>query len=176
MSARLPEFADLLRYADQRILLEGEIELGKMPRLLSSLTSSEGSVKVSLEFGVDEQRIRFMRGAISTDLLLCCQRCMEPVEYPVAIEIAFALVKGEAEAERLPEGYEPYIVPEELPALAEIVEDELILALPIVARHEGETVCAPQRHSTDDNVEPQQVAEQDERENPFAILSGLKKH
>lgn len=175
MFGRLPVFVDLKRYADQGVMLEGELELSKMSRLLESLTSDEGSIKVAINFGIDEQRIRYMRIEATAELMLRCQRCMQPVEQQVVLNSALGLISSEAQAERLTGEYEPFLIPDAQTAIAEIIEDELILALPIVPRHADQLACAPVDYSSDD-AEQEKVVEQEEKVNPFAALSDLKKH
>lgn len=101
-------------------------------------------------------------------LALVCQRCLGPVEAAVEVDRSFLFVADESAAAQLDADQE-----EDVLALArfldlrELMEDELLLALPLVPRHE---VCSqPLPVPTD---EP---GEDDERRNPFAALAGLKR-
>jgi len=104
---------------------------------------------------------------------MICQRCMKPMSVQVASEVSLGIVSSDARAAQLPEGFEPLIVEEEPIALARVVEDELILALPIVALHEDQA-CEPvleELQAEADKIERQTEAQT----NPFAALSELKR-
>lgn len=144
-------------------------------RLVPLLRSSAGSVEIELEFGVDAERVSFVRGRIVGELDVTCQRCLGSMTLPVDFEFSLGLVRSEAEGNRLPPRYEPLLVESDLVSLADVVEDELILALPIIARHGDAEPCAmPVPGSAaaggqgNDDVS---VA----KTNPFAILGKLKK-
>jgi uncharacterized protein len=106
-----------------------------MSRLRSSLSSDEGEVRVDLSFGVDEEGIRFIKGHMETCLILECQRCLEPFSYEIIGDFMSGIVRTEKEADRLPERYDPLLVPESSLVLGEMIEDELIISLPIVPMH-----------------------------------------
>ncbi len=173
MSGRLPELIDPFRLAEQRVLLDGELAFAAMPRLAAALADAEGGVQVHCEFGVDEQHARFVRIEVRGDLQLQCQRCMGLVAYPVQLTVALAIVGSEAAAERLLGDYEPLIVREERIPLAELIEDELLLALPVVARHADEQQCAPGDWVAGAPEDPGE--EPAPRKNPFAVLGELKR-
>lgn len=101
---------------------------------------------------------------------LTCQRCLQPFEVPLTFERRLRFVRGEAEAEALDaESEDDVLALSRSLDLRELIEDELLLALPIVPRHE---VC-PQPL-------PMAVGEEDleedvpERPHPFAALQALK--
>jgi DUF177 domain-containing protein len=169
MSDRLPEAIDPIRLADQQKLLKGRIPLSRMRRLGPSLAVADGWVEVDLGFGVDDLGIRYLGGRISAELQLVCQRCMEPMALPVAAAPSLGLVRSDAEAERLPSYYEPLVVGSEPMLLSTLVEDELILALPIVPVHPAD-LC-PARSST---AAKDDTAPAPESAGPFAVLAALK--
>ena len=102
-------------------------------------------------------------------VLLCCQRCLGPVFTQVAAERSFRFVATEAEAEALDAELEDdVLVLERAMNLRDLVEDELLLALPLVPRHE---VCPePLPSSTRDELPEDEL----EKPNPFAALARLK--
>jgi uncharacterized protein len=73
---------------------------------------------------------------------LICQRCLEGFRQPVNARIEMALVEGGA-GESVPEGCEPLIVEEGRLRPIDLVEDELIMALPLVPRHARSDECGP---------------------------------
>lgn len=104
----------------------------------------------------------------STTVLLECQRCLQPLRQVLHVDRRCRFVRGEAEAARLDEESEDDVL-ELMPRLDlhGLVEDELILALPLVPRHE----CCPVPLPT-----PVQPEEPDEpAPNPFAALAALRR-
>jgi len=100
-----------------------------------------------------------------------CQRCLTPVDVPLDVERSFRFVADEATAEALDEECD-----EDLLALSrefdlrELIEDELLMALPVVPRHEECPTSVPLA-SSDDDFE----AANSEKPNPFAALAALRK-
>ncbi len=166
---RLPVHIDPVRMADTRRLFQGEVALAEMSRLTEVLQDADGKVSVSLEFGCDEEGIRFMRGRVQTEVTLLCQRCLEPMRQPVDNEFALALVLNEPEADGLPSHYEPLLLDGKPLFLRDVIEDEVLLALPIVPRHPAEE-CGARLESGEENTEQ----DDGKRDNPFASLADLK--
>lgn len=167
MSQQLPEQIDPFRLARQRRVLSGQIDVVRMKRLAPLLYSSEGAARVELEFGVDtDLHVQYMRGNVSVDLQMSCQRCLQPMTQHVEATIALGLVTTQRQSDEMPTHYEPLLVENDTVFLVDVIEDELLLALPIVAVHPPEA-CAAQVATSDDAPEPR-------RENPFAKLAQLK--
>ena len=172
MLKRVPQFIDPHRLADTGERIAGQTDLVPMSRLAPMLYSTDTVAEVDLGFGVDEQGIRCVRGRVSASLSMICQRCLEPMQIPIAAQVSLGIVSSEAEASRLPEGYEPLIAAADPMPLASLIEDELILALPAIARHPASDCKAkPAAHN--------EVAE-DAQDNaggatgPFAVLARLR--
>lgn len=173
MSERLPERIDPYRLADQRRILEGAYALEKMPRLVDAVEQAEGQVNVRFEFNRSPQGYAELDGHIEADLVLICQRCLGPMDYSVRSEIHLAIVPSDAEATQLQDEIDTAVVPEEL-FLRDFIEDELMLSLPLISRHEREEDCdetaSQYLHADFEQVE----AQQEKKDNPFSVLSELK--
>lgn len=105
-----------------------------------------------------------------TVLPLTCQRCLGPVEVPVEVDRSFRFVADEdMAAAQDEEAEEDVLALSRSFDLVELVEDELLMALPLAPRHE---VC-PQPVAMGVADEAFDSAPQ-ERENPFAVLGKLK--
>ncbi len=167
MSGRLPLKIDPIRLAEEGIRLSGSLELSKMTRLAPSLVEPLGQVEVELEFDRDGS-LKLLHGRVHGVLRLQCQRCMEELELPLDEELNLGLILAEGEADRLPAGYEPLLVTSQEIELAEIVEDELLLSLPLFPMHE-EGQCQPARPP-----EPEEAPPAEEKPNPFGVLAKLK--
>ncbi len=167
-SQHLPVQFAPFRLARQGQRLKGAIEIKGMARLTEALSDTEGAVGIELQFGIDEQGTFYARGHLSTQIQMTCQRCMKPVTLPIEADVALVFVSGDDQARNLAPDYDPYMVGNDAVTLAELVEDELILALPIVALHEDKT-CEPileRLHTEADQSDQTQV-----KPNPFAVLS-----
>ena len=160
----LPSRIDPWRLAAEGERLDGALALAALPRLAAALNRADGVVKVALAAGIDRQGVRFIAGVVRTEVELICQRCLEPLRVALDATVRLGLVRSEAEADRLPEEYEPLLVPEGNLGVADLVEDELLLALPRIPRHEDARDCEANGYRTPDRVEQDQ---------PFATLASL---
>jgi uncharacterized protein len=166
MSANLPEELDAWRMVAARRGVEGRLPLSTLTRLRDSLVDAEGEVRFSLEFGQDALRVPYVELKIDADLPLLCQRSLQRFLFPVRILQRLGLIREEADEAGLPEGYEPLLMPADgMLQTAELVEDELILAVPVVPIMPGTEAM--------DGDWPAEDAER-ESLNPFAALSALK--
>jgi uncharacterized protein len=160
----LPDRINPWQLAAENGRLNGELNLAGLPRLAAMPNHAGGTVSVTLVAGTDGQGVRFIKGRLRTGVELVCQRCLGPLRLPLEVVISLGLVRGEAEFDRLPDEYEPLLVPEGGIAVADLVEDELLLALPRIPRHEDARDCEAHGYRTSDRVEQDQ---------PFATLASL---
>lgn len=166
----LPKVADARKFAQQRIELAGFVAISELPRLQQVVVDDSTRVEVKLSFGQDEQRRKLLTGSAEGAVILTCQRCLEPVTVPVACDIALAIVWDEEQAANLPKSLDPWIVAEEGASdLYQMVEEELLLALPAVAYHSH--MCVPEAlYSSGDG----EVEAKTDKQNPFQVLEQLK--
>ncbi len=160
----LPETVEPIGLADAGRSFRGEIAIAAFERLRPLLADTEGGLRVLLTFRRDERRLRVLTGLIEGRLRLICQRCLQALEFPLQVEFRLGIVASEAEIDRLPEGYEPLLANGELLRTADVVEDEILLLIPAVPMHGGETQCESGYRNR-----PVQ-----ERDNPFSVLEKLK--
>jgi uncharacterized protein len=158
-------------FADKERTLQGQIPLTKFSRLADVLLDSNGSVEVDLSFGKDK-RLATVRGHLRCVLVLECRTCLEALNWPVDITVNLAVVRSLEQAERLAGEYEPLMLEDEKIPLHELVEDELLLALPDFPRHEHD--CLPYKQ-TSGVIQPKANKEtQSPSNNPFSVLAKLK--
>ncbi len=168
---QLPTLIAPFKLARQGQELRGVVSVNGLERLATVLSDDKGHINVLLQFGKDQQGSNLVRGHLSTRVNMVCQRCMKPMSVNVDTNVSLAIVASEERAMQLPEGLEALIVEEEPMALARMIEDELMLALPIVTLHENRD-CEPVLKKLQEETN---VIEQAEKKvNPFAVLSGLK--
>ena len=170
MSVTLPESVDAWRMVSARRSFEGSLPVAMLPRLCSALAGSEGMVSYRLDFGRDALGTDYVEVHAQAPLTLLCQRTLEPFALPVTVDNRLGLIRKERDEAGLPPGCEPLLVAEDgRLAPADVIEDELLLALPLVPMN-------PDSHLPDAVVggdeEGEDAAPQD---NPFAVLRELKK-
>ncbi len=167
MIDHLPERLDLLEAAETGRVLQGRIALVKLERVVPLLATSAGDLEVRLELGKDTDGTLFLQGKISGTVSLQCQRCLEPMALPLKLRFRLGIVTGHEAAGCLHERYEPLLAGSEPALIADIVSDEVLLGLPLVAVHEEGNAC----RSFLQNYHPPGQAKQD---NPFAVLASMK--
>jgi uncharacterized protein len=112
-----------------------------------------------------------LSGTIRASVEMTCQRCLSGVELEVLAEPRLVWVKTEAEMEALPPEYDPLLSADGRIAVPELVEDELLLALPLVPRHTGKA-C---RYIPPAAVVSVPEPEEENTKNAFAELAKLKR-
>ena len=167
MSNTLPDRVDVARQVLARRIFEGVLPLTAMRRLCASLASSAGDVRYSVAFGKDGLGISCLDLRAEAGLKLVCQRTLDEFVYPVSIEQRLGVIAHEADEAALPEGYEPLLSADGQLAIADVIEDELILALPVVPLKPGAPLEWNDPSDDGSDTAPQ---------NPFAALGSLKKH
>ena len=152
---------DGLEFARTGALLQGKFPVADMPRLRSSLHSTQVLLGYEMR-GVPEERGKpALKLKVEGTLQLTCQRCLEAMDWPLRVASTLELATSEAALESEPleaEGPEQVVAGKEMPVL-ELVEDEVLLALPLAPRHER---CAARA-----------AAKAPDRASPFARLRGM---
>jgi uncharacterized protein len=168
MSADLPESIDAWRAVAARRIYEGEVPLGRMKRLEGSLVDTDGSCRFRLEFGRDALGAATVAVSAQAGLPLLCQRSLQRFVLPVHCEQLLGLIRGENEESSLAPETEPVLVPPDgMLSPLDLVEDELILALPVVP-------LAVEAEDDTGAAAPAPEPAGEKRENPFAALAALK--
>ena len=180
----LPKRFDLMRFARDRQQIQGAFGLMSAKRLLEDLpkqtvvknlagvpADSSGVIWFELAGHCDVGRSPQVRLKVQAKLAWICQRCMQPMWQWVNESVLFDVVRRERPINQNTEG-EPLDsdVPEELvtdPAfdLCALIEDQLILALPYVPKHDSCESAAPV--VMDEPEEP--------KVSPFKGLAALKR-
>ncbi len=149
---------------------QGSLALSQFPRLRAELAQTRGEVHIRVRFEREESGRRVMGGEMQTELALTCQRCLQPLQFPVETKFRLALLTAEDDPDRLPEQLEAVALSSVHVNVLELLEDELLLCLPIAPRHRGAEKCTtPQSHAGSMISE----SEIGERHTPFAVLRDL---
>lgn len=169
---RIPISVDPIKSAQKRLTYDGLVPSSNLQRLGEAVINTPQDIEVSLRFDVDEQRISFFAGHAEVAVEVLCQRCNKPMHIQLASDFQYAPITKRQREDEMPEAYEAV----ELNELGEVmlhdvVEDELLLTLPIVTMHEPED-CEVDRDTMSYGELP---PEAEEKANPFAVLQGLKR-
>jgi uncharacterized protein len=172
---KLPPHIDVKHAAQANLHLAGRNVLSNYERLAQE-TQGLGldnhlDWAVHLELREDQagQATQWLHLTVSTVLPQTCQRCLGLADIVIAIDRQFRFVESEAVAEAQDdESEEDLLVTSREFDLASLIEDEVLMALPLVPRHE---VCpiAPKLSVADTDFDAAS-----EKPNPFAQLAQLK--
>lgn len=171
MKPTLPVQLNFMQKAKNGFEIQGKLPLKQLKRLNDVLMSDQGDVEAELKFD-KAGHIPFIQGHIRAELHLKCQRCLQAVQYSVDSDFRLGMVQNEEQMDRLPDEFEPYLVEDDNNYLADILEDELLLAMPLVAMHDFD--CSEHVNEYDSGQEDE-VKPSDAKENPFAALKDLLK-
>lgn len=164
----LPQHIEVQKWADREAKIDQIYPLSGFARLTDGAADDKGEVTVKVQLRRDAQGLFVVEGLISTTINLICQRCLEPVATRVQADVRLWLLRDESRADRLPDDADFLVLDENGGiALADALEDELILALPLVPMHD-DCVAYPIADSAEPSTEPPA------RENPFQVLASIK--
>ena len=173
--------ANVAVWAAQARVDERTVPLAMFTRLLEDATDDVGEAQVQVALraqerdpsmgtaigtGADSTRQVWLRIEAQTYLPLTCQRCLQTVATPLVVAQDLRFVSNEEQAAfEDEEAEEDVLALESSLDLQALIEDELIMAMPIVPLHDD---CQPEGYQA-----PEPVV--DEKPNPFAALASLKK-
>jgi uncharacterized protein len=175
MASQLQDPLDVGQLAAQRTRLEHDYPLGRFSRLRDSLARPDGVAVVDFRFH-SAGAYPALEGAVRARAWLICQRCLKEFEASLESPVRVAFVARDAEAGRVPEAYDAVTAPGGQLVLDEFVEDELLLAVPLVPMHATPADCAMRKAMVVEEVvaveKPAPVAP---TQRPFADLRNLLK-
>jgi len=173
---RLPVEIDPFRLVEQGRVLDGRIPVSDFPRLKDQLfegadDASDSIINVHLEFTRTNTRLPVVKGTISSELQMTCQRCLKGKNELFETKLEVVLVSSDAQANKLQEGFDTWLVEEQQIFLRDFIEDEILLALPLVIAHDE---CDAARKLIEALPEDEIDEPAREDKNPFAALKDLK--
>jgi len=173
LSEPLPSTLDVRKAAVRGVSIRGTLKPLDLPRFRALLADDEGAIQAALTFSRDEENRYLIHLETTAEVVLTCQRCLEPLPQSLACENTLAIVWTDEQAAHLPRHLEPLVVDGETGSLWDVVEDELILALPSFSYHNTEE-CKQVLTRFNAAQAPAQEIEPAEKPNPFNVLAQLK--
>ena len=126
---------------------EHEFSDTRFKRLTDVAVSTQPHVIIKLQFAKLDQRPT-IHGEMQAEVELVCQRCMRNMQYPLHETFELMLIEKEAELASVPETHEPWIANALHLNALELVEEQLLLALPLIAKHADESDCVQNSDAT----------------------------
>lgn len=166
---------DLFEFSRQSQEASGVLPASALTRL--DLADREGSVRWHARGGRDHRDQNILEVEIAGQVGLVCQRCLEPMRHAIDVHARYRVMRSEAEADAAPmddDEFDPVVGAKDFDLVA-LVEDEVLLSLPVVPRHErcpGAVLNATL--DEDAQAGSNAVAGSERRPSPFAALSGFK--
>ena len=174
-TATLPKQLDLRGLAARGATVAGTVAPGELPRLDEAGIALAEPALASFLLRRDESSRSVVAAEVKATLIMQCQRCLGEVCVPLTTFSTMACVWTDDEAAALPPFYEPLLVSDEA-VLRDIVEEEILLALPSFPTHETEcktreqfAALKPLNAPSDEVVEVSVQAD-----SPFGVLEQLK--
>jgi len=180
----LPIRFDPVNFADHKRQLHGLVKTKAMLRLLENVVSAESTAIADLKLSRGLYGYPLVEGVVEASVMMRCERCLDEVHIDLKAEIS-VLVKPENEAVPEKEGTKDADMPDfhgydgKILVLSEMLEEELLLVLPLVPKHQDISLCnqdmvawlaANEAPGDDPNEDSGDSAK---RESPFAILKSV---
>lgn len=157
---------DPVRLAREHKCIEGRLDLRRLPRLADVLFDASGEVSYRVQGRTTAAGHPALHVDLHAELTLICQRCLEPMD--VSIDSQRELVLSADADPFVPdedEDDDTDVIPvAEAGDLEDLLEQELVLTLPMVPHHAGECPASPRG------------ADAGGRVSPFSVLAGHKRH
>ena len=152
------------RFSDKPQLFEGVFRPPDLERLEESLAGPDGELRFRVSATLDRQRRRVVSCIIEGFVFLTCQTSLEAFRHEISIQDRLVLVERESELPAIGEesDEEDYLVANEPLDIRDVVEDAVLLALPMVPRKPG-------------LGEVQGEGDEVPKASPFAALASLKR-
>jgi uncharacterized protein len=161
MASGLSDRVDCARLAQDAAVLERVYSLSELPRLQDLLSDTRGSVRARFAFAALEAGRTGATVAVQAAPHLLCQRCLQAFAFTVAADSEIEFVSSESDAP-VDSQREIYLMDDGSVSLRELAEEELLLALPVVAACSSPQTCG-------------RAPSPDRPSRPFAVLQDLLK-
>jgi DUF177 domain-containing protein len=150
---------DGLQFARGAQAVRGVLGTEQLPRLAQLQGETEG-LAFGLRGGMRDDGKPCLWISVSGELRLVCQRCLGPLVFPLSIEAELVLTEDAREIEEAEDEVDRVLASRAM-NVAQLVEDEILLAMPMVPRHDRCSVEAPAVRETNAS--------------PFSVLTELRR-
>ena len=127
----------LEQFVQHATTLQGKVPVAELPHIMGSILHGEGWVTFVLAFDHDHEGRMTVQGALDVSLPVQCQRCCQSMELTLSLSPRLVVV-SEEEAEHLDGDSEPLVLSGEPLQLGQLIEEEILLQIPLIPRHADE--------------------------------------
>ena len=167
MSSAPADLVNAVELAGRSATLERRVGLRHLPRLAEAGALEGTRASAELAFGKFDGRTT-VEVRVSGELVLTCQRCLRPCT--CAVNESASLVVMASDADEVPGGFEPLLGDAERLSVTELIEEQLLLGLPLVPKHATAALCGAAPAAIAISATE---AAADETQRPFANLRQL---
>ena len=125
---------DGLAFARNAAVLKGRLGMESLPRLAQS-GCSDSVIDFVLSGEINERGKPGLKLAVEGSVRLECQRCLDSLDFPLQLDAQLEFASSEAEITAAEDEIDRVVAGREM-SVAALVEDEVLLALPMVPKHE----------------------------------------
>lgn len=172
----IPKYIDPYQMARAEQTFSGGLNTAQLPRVSDLLVECNhaNDVTLNLKIVMNASNNPIITGTISTTLKQTCQRCLEPFQTDLTTNVDVCIMASEEQSKQLPSEQEYVVIEDNSFYIHQWIEDEIVLALPIVSYHADDQDC----HSlltlvTNDEIDDKPTLNQ-QKPNPFHVLNQLK--
>lgn len=149
-------------------IYEETLDIEHFPRLKEAVYSVDSPFHFRIQGDINAAGQKEIKGSVAVDVSMICQRCLEPFQIRFDLPVHWIPVKDEADQELIGDDEAILLVEDDEINLLELLEDEVLLSLPLVPKHDESEACEGKDYL--DKLKPQEEVRQ-----PFAELAELLK-
>lgn len=174
VATSMPEHISLDKWADTGYEWAGEVEPSAFERLAATLAAEYEQAKTQLNASLYRRNnVLHLAFTLNGEVWLTCQRCLQPVAIDLSDDYNIALLEDDTQIRLINEEQDYLLLdeiiteqsPERLLPFKKLVEDEILLKIPMAPKHADCEMSVEQFG---------EIPEEEETENPFAALASLK--
>ena len=159
-------FIDSLDFAHSGKQIDAEVSFAELPRLLDVLDNSQGILRYTVQGSMDAQGSPMLKISLSGEGQLRCQRCLQGMDYAIQHDVRLKLCdQAVLDAQDDEDEELEHILADAHLDVLELLEEEILLSLPIAPRHESGACQLTEGENR-----------QKENKHPFAVLEKLKRN
>jgi uncharacterized protein len=168
MMGSLPAAIDPYRLAEKGAHINGVLPVRQMRRVAEICQDESGEVGVELRFErSDVEEVCLLQGTLTATLHVTCQRCLDRMTLHLTARPRLILLRAGGAIEEYNDENDTLVIDKEL-ALCDLIEDEVLLAMPMIPMHELPDCSAGKFVSRSASLRGNEVRQP--ADNPFSVL------
>lgn len=163
--------------AAQEQVLEGSLPVAELARLCELLADDSGDVHLNIVFSRGHLNRTKLSGTVTATVCLTCQNCLQDYETELESDLAITIVRDQQALDDLDDDIDGYVCETPQLSVRELLEDELLLSVPMIPRHGSDCPGDAGRQGDEtpstaaESVESAGQSEKGDTHRPFAGLA-----